>query len=113
MYGFSYSVGLFGSSHSIELHLRDEEPWHKFHETTVWQNCLYADKPAYKEFQMARLHQQMCFYISFALLSGSNKHASVTYWTHVSATHWTFHFETTGKYAVRYIKNNVAEMYSI
>ncbi len=65
MHEFSNPVGLLGSSHDTALHLGDEELWYKPCETTVQQN---SSNP-HKEVKIARLHQQMHFYITFAFVN--------------------------------------------
>ncbi len=65
MHEFSNSVGLLGSSRDTALHLRDEELWHEPIETMVQQNS----STPHKEVKIARLHQQMCFYITFAFVN--------------------------------------------
>ncbi len=59
MHKFSNSVGLLGSSRDTALYFGDEELWYELRETMVRQN---SSNP-HKEIKIARLHQQMCFYI--------------------------------------------------
>ncbi len=64
-YYFLYSVGLLGSSHIMELDLRGEVLRNESSETTVPQNSSNL----HKEVKMARLHQQIHFYTSFAIVN--------------------------------------------
>ncbi len=65
MHEFSDSVGLLGSSCDMALHLSDEELRYESHEITVQQN---SSNP-HKEDKIARLHQQMRFYNTFAFIN--------------------------------------------
>ncbi len=64
MHEFSNAVGLIGSSRDTALHLGDEELRYQLRKSTVQQN---SSNP-HKEVKIAWMHQQMCFYITFAFV---------------------------------------------
>ncbi len=63
--GFLLMVNLFCSSRSTQTYLRSEELRLESHVTTVQQNSSNL----HKEVQIAWLHQQVQFYISFAFVN--------------------------------------------
>ncbi len=65
MHEFSNLVGLLGSSRDTALHLSDEELRFEPCVPTVQHNS----SDPHKEVKIARLHQQMCFYITFAFVN--------------------------------------------
>ncbi len=65
IYGFSQTVSLFGSSLSMETYLGGQDLWFESHVITVWQ----SSSNLHYEVEMARLHQQIHFYISFAFVN--------------------------------------------
>ncbi len=65
IYGFSLIVSLFGSSRSTETYLGGEELQFESCVITVRQ----SSSNLHKEVEMARLHQQIRFYISFSFVN--------------------------------------------
>ncbi len=65
MYEFTNSVSLLGSSRDTALHFGDEELRYESRQTTVQQNSSNL----HKEVKIARLHQRIRFYITFAFVN--------------------------------------------
>ncbi len=66
IYGFSWTISLFSSSRSTETRRRGAPVQIQ---CNINHGSTKQFKSAYKEVEMARLHQQIRFYISFAFVN--------------------------------------------